>query len=225
MVVQTRPASALTDARREAGERATLPDVIRVGLTGGIASGKSLVADELAARGAVIIDADVLAREVVEPGTAGLAAVVERFGEEVLDGDRLDRRRLGQIVFADPEARRDLERIVHPAVRARAAELEREAAPDAVVVHVIPLLVETGQQDRFDVVLVVDVDQQTQLVRLVTRDGLTEADARARLAAQASREQRRAAADIVIDNGGSVTDLKTQIGPLWHELTSVEARN
>ena len=198
---------------------------VRVGLTGGIASGKSLVADELAARGAVIIDADVLAREVVEPGTTGLATVVERFGEGVLDGDRLDRRRLGQIVFADPEARRDLERIVHPAVRARAAELEREAAPDAVVVHVIPLLVETGQQDRFDVVLVVDVDQQTQLVRLVTRDGLTEADARARLAAQASREQRRAAADIVIDNSGSVTDLKTQIGPLWHELTSVEARN
>ena len=198
---------------------------VRVGLTGGIASGKSLVADELAARGAVIIDADVLAREVVEPGTAGLAAVVERFGEGVLDGDRLDRRRLAQIVFADPEARRDVERIIHPAVRARAAELEREASPDAVVVHVIPLLVETGQHDRFDVVLVVDVDQQTQLTRLVTRDGLTEADARARLAAQASREQRRAAADIVIDNGGSVTDLKNQIDPLWHHLTSVDARN
>ena len=131
---------------------------VRVGLTGGIASGKSLVAEELAARGAVIIDADVLAREVVEPGTDGLAAVVERFGAGVLTAGRLDRARLGQIVFADPEARRDLERIVHPAVRARAAELERSAPSDAVVVHVIPLLVETGQQDRFDVVVVVDVD-------------------------------------------------------------------
>jgi dephospho-CoA kinase len=198
---------------------------VRVGLTGGIASGKSLVAEELAARGAVVIDADVLAREVVEPGTEGLAAVVERFGESVLHAGRLDRARLGQTVFADPESRRDLERIVHPAVRARAAELEQAAPPDAVVVHVIPLLVETGQQDRFDVVIVVDVDPGTQLARLVARDGLDAADAQARLAAQASREQRRAVADIVIDNGGSVTDLKAQIVPLWQELTSADARN
>ena len=125
--------------------------MLRVGLTGGIASGKSLVADELARLGAVVIDADVLAREVVEPGTPGLAAIVERFGDDVLDDGRLDRAALGKIVFADPEARRDLERIVHPAVRARAAELERAAADDAMVVHVIPLLVETGQQDDFDV--------------------------------------------------------------------------
>ena len=118
--------------------------MIRVGLTGGIASGKSLVAAELGRLGAMVIDADVLAREVVEPGTPGLAAVVARFGPEVLDGDRLDRARLGAIVFADPAARRDLERIIHPAVRAKAAELERTADPDAVVVHVIPLLVETG---------------------------------------------------------------------------------
>ena len=198
---------------------------VRVGLTGGIASGKSLVAEELAARGAVVIDADVLAREVVEPGTEGLAAVVERFGGSVLRAGRLDRARLGQIVFADLESRRDLERIVHPAVRARAAELEQAAPPDAVVVHVIPLLVETGQQDRFDVVIVVDVDPETQLARLVARDGLDAADAQARLAAQASREQRRAVADIVIDNGGSVTDLKAQIVPLWQELTSADARN
>src|SRR5918998_2100754 len=127
---------------------------VRVGLTGGIASGKSLVAAELAALGAVVIDASVRAREVVDPGTDGLAAVVERFGEGVLSDGRLDRARLGQIVFADPEARRDLERIVHPAVRARAAELERAAPADAVVVHVIPLLVETGQQDDFDRVVV-----------------------------------------------------------------------
>ena len=198
---------------------------VRVGLTGGIASGKSLVADELAARGAVIIDADVLAREVVEPGTEGLAAIVERFGEGVLQSGRLDRATLGHIVFADPEARRDLERIVHPAVRARAAQLDRAAPMDAVVVHVIPLLVETGQQDRFDVVVVVDVDPDTQVARLVARDGFDEADARARLGALATREQRRAVADIVLDNSGSVTDLKTQIDPLWQFLTSAEARN
>jgi dephospho-CoA kinase len=198
---------------------------LRVGLTGGIASGKSLVAAELAARGAVVIDADVLAREVVEPGTEGLAAVVARFGDEVLQFGTLDRARLAQIVFADPDARRDLERIVHPAVRARAAELERAAPPDAVVVHVIPLLVETGQQDRFDVVVVVDVDSETQLARLAVRDGLDAVQARARLAAQASPEQRRAAADIVIDNSGSVTDLKAQIGSLWQFLTAAGAKN
>jgi dephospho-CoA kinase len=198
---------------------------VRVGLTGGIASGKSLVADELAARGAVIIDADVLARELVEPGTDGLVAVVERFGEGVLQSGRLDRARLGQIVFADLEARRDLERIIHPAVRARATELEQAAPTDAVVVHVIPLLVETGQQDRFDVVVVVDVDPELQVARLVARDGFEEADALARLAAQATREERRAVADIVLDNSGSVTDLKAQIGPLWQFLTSADARN
>ena len=194
-------------------------------MTGGIASGKSLVAAELAARGAVVIDADVLAREVVEPGTDGLAAVVKRFGDGVLDAGRLDRARLGQIVFADPEARRDLERIVHPAVRARATQLEGAAPPDAVVVHVIPLLVETGQQDQFDVVVVVDVEPATQLARLVTRDGLNAADAQARLTVQASREERRAVADVVVDNGGNVTDLKAQIGPLWQFLTSADARN
>ena len=198
---------------------------MRVGLTGGIASGKSLVAEELTALGAVVIDADVLAREVVEPGTGGLAAVVKRFGESVLREGRLDRVRLGQVVFADREARRDLERIVHPAVRARAAELEQAAPPDAVVVHVIPLLVETGQQDRFDIVVVVDVDPETQLARLTARDGLNAAEGEARLAAQASREQRLAAADIVIDNRGSVTDLKAQIGLLWRFLTSADARN
>jgi dephospho-CoA kinase len=199
--------------------------VIRVGLTGGIASGKSLVAAELARLGAVVIDADVLAREVVEPGTPGLAAVVDRFGPEVLDGDRLDRARLGAIVFADPAARRDLERIIHPAVRARATDLERAADPDAVVVHVIPLLVETGQQDDFDRVVVVDADPDTQLTRLHVRDGLAEKAARARLAAQASREDRRAAADVVLTNDGSVTDLQRQIHRLWAELTEPDAGN
>ena len=154
------------------------------GLTGGIASGKSVVADELGARGAVIIDADVLAREVVEPGTPGLAAIVERFGDDVLLDGRLDRKALGDIVFADESARRDLEAIVHPAVRRRAAELEAIAPDDAVVVHVIPLLVETGQQDAFDVCLVVDVDRVTQRERLRSRDRLSEAEIEARLAAQ-----------------------------------------
>jgi dephospho-CoA kinase len=198
---------------------------LRVGLTGGIASGKSLVAAELARLGAVVIDADVLAREVVEPGTPGLAAVVERFGAEVLDGDRLDRGRLGAIVFADPAARRDLERIVHPAVRARAAELERAARLDAVVVHVIPLLVETGQQDDFDLVVVVDTDPETQVARLATRDGLSEEAARARLAAQATREDRRAAAGVVLSNQGSVTDLQGRIARLWSDLTEPDAGN
>jgi len=195
--------------------------VIRVGLTGGIASGKSLVAAELARLGAVVIDADVLAREVVEPGTPGLAAVVERFGPEVLDGGRLDRARLGAIVFADPAARRDLERIIHPAVRARAAQLERAAPRDAVVVHVIPLLVETGQQDDFDRVVVVDADPETQLARLRARDGLPEEAAQARLAAQAARENRRAAADVVLSNEGTISDLHDEIARLWAELTNL----
>ena len=199
--------------------------MIRVALTGGIASGKSLVAAELARLGAVVIDADVLAREVVEPGTPGLAAVVERFGPEVLDGDRLDRTRLGTLVFADAAARRDLERIIHPAVRARAAELERAAPPDAVVVHVIPLLVETGQQDDFDRVVVVDADPDTQLARLRSRDGMSEEAARARLAAQASGEERRMAADIVLSNQGSVSGLHAQIGRLWAELNQPDAGN
>lgn len=199
--------------------------MIRVGLTGGIASGKSVVAAELTRLGAVVIDADVLAREVVEPGTPGLAAVVDRFGTEVLDADRLDRARLGAIVFADPTARRDLERIIHPAVRARAAELEQAAAPDAVVVHVIPLLVETGQQDDFDRVVVVDADPDTQLARLRTRDGLSEEAGRARLAAQASREERRAAADVVLANEGAKSDLHDAIARLWAELSEPDAGN
>jgi dephospho-CoA kinase len=198
--------------------------VLRVGLTGGIASGKSLVADELAARGAIIIDADVLAREVVEPGTAALAAIVERFGPQVVLDGQLNRARLAEIVFADPLARQDLERIVHPAVRARAAELERAAASAAVVVHVIPLLVETGQQQEFDFVVTVDVDQETQIQRLMARNGFSRAEAEARIAAQASREDRKIAADVVLDNTGSATQLRDQVAELWAVLTSAAAR-
>lgn len=193
--------------------------MLRVGLTGGIASGKSTVADGLAARGAAIIDADVLAREVVEPGTPGLAAVVQRFGLDLLTAEgHLDRPRLGSLVFADDDARRDLERIIHPAVRARAAELERQADPAAVVVHVIPLLVETGQQHDFDVVVVVDLDPATQRDRLVARSRLSVEQAAARLAAQADRDQRLTAADLVIDNNGTRDDLTRAVARLWTDL-------
>ena len=198
--------------------------MVRVGLTGGIASGKSRVADELAARGAIIIDADVLAREVVEPGTPARAAIIDRFGAQVLRDGQIDRARLAQIVFADPHARRDLERIVHPAVRARAAELERAAGDAAVVVHVIPLLVETGQHEDFDVVVTVDADHETQIQRLMVRNGFTRAEAESRIAAQASREDRRRAADVVVDNTGSLTQLREQIDALWAELSSAVAR-
>jgi dephospho-CoA kinase len=198
--------------------------MLRVALTGGIASGKSTVAAGLAARGAIIIDADVLAREVVEPGTPAFAAIIDRFGEQLLAEGRLERARLAQIVFADALARRDLERIVHPAVRARAAELERAAGAAAIVVHVIPLLVETGQQGDFDLVVTVDVDHETQIQRLVVRNGFTRTEAESRIAAQASREDRMSAADVVIDNTGSVTRLTEQIDALWAELSSAVAR-
>lgn len=193
--------------------------MVLVGLTGGIASGKSAVADLLAAKGAVIIDADVLAREVVEPGKPGLAAVVRRFGRGVLAPDgALDRPALGALVFADPAARRDLEAIIHPEVRRRAAELTAAADPDAVVVQVIPLLIETGQADAFDVVVVVDVPPQTQVARLRGRNGLGADEARQRLAAQATRESRLAAADLVIDNSGSLADLPAAVDVLWDAL-------
>lgn len=189
---------------------------VLIGLTGGIASGKSSVADLLAARGAIVIDADLLAREVVEPGTPGLAAVVDRFGAGVLSPDgSLDRPALGRVVFADPRARRDLEAIIHPAVRSRAAALTAAAGDDAVVVQMIPLLVETGQEDSFDLVVVVDIPAETQLARVQARDGLGEDEALARMGAQASREARLAAADVVITNDGTLADLEAQVERLW----------
>ena len=193
--------------------------MLRVALTGGIASGKTAVSDRLSERGALVIDADLLAREVVEPGTRALEQVVQRFGSGVLTGDRLDRAALGRLVFADGAARRDLEAIVHPAVRARAAEIEAQAPSTGVVVHVIPLLVETGQQTDFDLVVVVDCDREVQLQRLRSRNGLTEAEAAARLAAQSTRAERLAAADIVIDNSGTVEELAARSADLWDELT------
>src|SRR5690348_16003174 len=174
--------------------------MLRIGLTGGIGSGKSTVSALLAERGAVIVDADVIAREVVAAGTPGLAAVADAFGSGVLAPDgSLDRPALAAVVFADPEARRRLDGIVHPLVRIRAAELAGAAPPGAVVAHGVPLLVETGQPGHYDVVLVVEADVGTRVARLVRR-GLTEDDARARIAAQATDEQRRAVADVVLDN-------------------------
>ena len=192
--------------------------MIRIGLTGGIASGKSAVAELLRAHGAVVIDADRLAREVVEPGTEGLAAIEARFGREVLRADgRLDRTALGRVVFADAAARRDLEAIVHPAVRARAAELAAAAPPDAVVVLMIPLLVETGQAEAFDLVVVVDVEPEVQLARLRARDGLDESEALSRVKAQVDRATRLAAADVVIHNNGEPTELAAEVDRFWAE--------
>jgi dephospho-CoA kinase len=193
---------------------------MRVGLTGGVASGKSSVAAVLADLGAVLIDADKLAREVVAPGTDGLRRVVEEFGPDVLTADgSLDRPALGAVVFGDEPARRRLEAIIHPLVRARARELE-DAAPDgAVVVHDIPLLVETGQADRFDAVLVVDVPVPTQIARMVERRGMTPEEAAARVAAQATREQRLAASTYVIDNTGTLEDLRERVTEVFEKLT------
>jgi dephospho-CoA kinase len=191
--------------------------VLSIGLTGGIGSGKSTVSALLAERGAVIIDADRIAREVVEPGTPGLAAVVAAFGDGVVGPDGgLDRPALAAVVFADPEARARLDGIVHPLVRARAAEVAAAAPPDAVLVHDIPLLVETGQAGRYELVLVVQADLDTRLARLVAR-GMTEDDARARIAAQATDEQRAAVADVVLDNSGTREQLAAQVDRFWTE--------
>ncbi|SOE03145.1 dephospho-CoA kinase [Blastococcus haudaquaticus] len=194
---------------------ASVRDVLRIGLTGGIGSGKSTVSALLAARGAVIVDADRIAREVVEPGTPGLAAVVDAFGADVLAADgSLDRAALAAVVFADADARRRLDGIVHPLVRARATELAGAAPPDAVVVHDVPLLVETGQASSYDLVLVVQAEEGIRVARLVQR-GLTAEDARARMGAQASDEDRRAVADVVLDNSGTHEELAAQVDRFW----------
>jgi dephospho-CoA kinase len=189
--------------------------VLRIGLTGGIGSGKSTVSRLLEQRGAVIVDADAIAREVVAPGTPGLAAVTEAFGDGVVAPDgSLDRPALAAVVFADPEARKRLDAIVHPLVRARATEVAAAAPADAVVVNDVPLLVETGQAGSYDLVLVVEADPATRVARLVQR-GLTAEDARARMAAQATDEQRRAVADVVLDNSGTPEELEAQVDRFW----------
>lgn len=197
--------------------------MLKVGLTGGIGAGKSEVSRLLVECGAVLIDADRIAREVVAPGTPGLAAVVESFGEDVLAEDGgLDRPRLGSIVFADPEKLAVLNSIVHPLVGARSRELEEAAAEDAVVVHDVPLLTENGLAPLYDLVIVVDASAETQLDRLVSRRGMSEQDARARMAAQATREQRREIADVVIDNDVPLEELARRVKDVWAELVRRE---
>ncbi|MBU6535150.1 dephospho-CoA kinase [Streptomyces sp. NPDC057245] len=193
--------------------------MLSVGLTGGIGAGKSEVSRLLVEYGAVLIDADRIAREVVEPGTPGLAAVVDAFGEDVLTEDgRLDRPKLGSIVFADQEKLAALNSIVHPLVGERSRALEEAAAEDAVVVHDVPLLTENGLAPLYDVVVVVDTDPATQLDRLVRLRGMTEQDARARMAAQATREQRRDIADVVVDNDVPLEELRHRVHEVWAEL-------
>ena len=193
---------------------------VRVGLTGGVAAGKSVVSAILRELGTIVIDADVLAREVVEPGTPGLAAVVDAFGPSVLAADgSLDRARVGAIVFGDPGRRAALEAIVHPLVRARAQQTELAAPPGVLVVHDIPLLVETGQASDYDAVLVVDVPEQTQVERATRDRGWSEEEARARISAQASRQDRLAAATHVIDNAGTLEDLRRRVTEVFEQLT------
>ncbi|HKU34127.1 MAG TPA: dephospho-CoA kinase [Paenarthrobacter sp.] len=191
--------------------------MLKIGLTGGIASGKSLVAARLRELGATLIDADVLARQVVEPGTPGLARVVEAFGEGVLDANgTLDRPALGAIVFQDPSAREVLNGIIHPLVRASAAEVLSQAAPGDIVVQDIPLLVETGQGSGFHLVIVVDAPDDERIRRMVELRGMTPQDARSRMAAQATPAERIAAADVVLDNSGSQAELLSGVDSLWN---------
>ncbi|MDQ0777971.1 dephospho-CoA kinase [Streptomyces aurantiacus] len=193
--------------------------MLKVGLTGGIGAGKSEVSRLLVEHGAVLIDADRIAREVVAPGTPGLAAVVDAFGEDVLAADgTLDRPRLGSIVFADADRLAVLNSIVHPLVGARSRELEEAAPADSVVVHDVPLLAENGLARLYDLVIVVDASPDTQLDRLVRLRGMTEEDARARMAAQATREKRRETADVVIDNDVPLEALRRRVRDVWTDL-------
>ncbi|ADG74854.1 dephospho-CoA kinase [Cellulomonas flavigena DSM 20109] len=199
----------------------------RIGLTGGIAAGKSVAARRFDELGAVVVDADVLARQAVAPGSAGLAQVVAQFGSEVLDADgMLDRPALARVVFPDPDARARLDAIVHPVVRRLAAEIEAAAAArdaGAVVVHDIPLLVETGQEKDFHVVVVVHAPAVLRVERLVRLRGMLRSDAEARVAAQARDEERLAAADVVLDGTGSDADLVRQVDELWERLAVEQA--
>ena len=192
---------------------------MRVGLTGGVASGKSTVSAILGERGAVVIDADLLAREVVAAGTPGLAEIVEAFGPSVLTAEgELDRPAMGAVVFADPEKRKLLEGIIHPRVRARGAEIEAAAPQGALVVHDIPLLVETGQAAAFDAVIVVDVPTEVQVERMVALRGMSREEAESRIAAQATREDRLAIATYVIENTGTMDDLRLRVDEVVEQL-------
>jgi dephospho-CoA kinase len=200
--------------------------VLKIGLTGGIASGKSLVASRLQERGALLVDADLIARHVVEPGTPGLKRVVEAFGPGILDGDgRLDRPKLGSIVFHDPSRREVLNSIIHPLVREAAAAIMAGASAGDIVVQDIPLLVETGQGSNFHLVLVVDAPEDVRVDRMVKMRGMTPDDARSRIASQATRQDRNAAADVILDNIGSPEELLAKVDALWEERLLLFAEN
>lgn len=194
--------------------------MLLVGLTGGIGSGKSTVARMLEQRGAVVFDADALARQAVEPGTPGHDAVVDRFGANVLGpGGELDREALASIVFADPAARRDLEAIVHPEVRRLFAEgCEAYRDDDVVVVFSAPLLVETGMHTAFEVLVVVSTPVESQIERLLRDRAMGEDSIRARIAAQAPLEEKAAVADVIVDNEGTLEELEAQVDRLWDDL-------
>ena len=196
--------------------------MLLVGLTGGIGSGKSTVARLLEKRGAVVFDADLLAREAVAPGTPGHAAVIERFGADVLaPGGELDREALASIVFADPSARRDLEQIVHPEVRRLFAEgSEAYRDTDRVVVFSAPLLVESGMHTAFEILVVVSATVATQIERLMRQRGMSEASIRARIDAQAPLEDKAAVADFIVDNEGTLDELESQVELLWNDLSA-----
>lgn len=185
-----------------------------------------MVAARLKELGAVLVDADAIARDVVAPGTPGLAAVVRAFGADILDAaGRLDRPRLGAVVFGDPERRAELNGIIHPLVRQQAAAVIAAAPADAVVVQDIPLLVETGQQSSFHLVVVVDAAAEVRLQRMVKHRSMTEEEARSRMAAQAARDVRLAAADVVLDNSGTPEELKREVDLLWQDRLVPYARN
>ncbi|MEI6360661.1 MAG: dephospho-CoA kinase [Actinomycetes bacterium] len=193
----------------------------RVGLTGGIGSGKSTVARMLEAKGAPIIDADQIARQLVEPGGAALAELVTEFGPRILQGDgSLSRAELAAMAFSDPRATERLNEIMHPLIRAEAARQLADTPEAPVIVYDMPLLVETGQSDLVDVVIVVDVPEEMQVDRAVRLRGLDEADVRRRMEVQAAREDRVAAADAVIDNSGTVEETAAAVDELWAWLVS-----
>jgi len=194
-----------------------------VGLTGGIGSGKSAVAARLAELGAIIIDADQLAREAVARGTDGLAEVIAAFGPDILAADgSLNRPALGTLIFSDPAAREKLERIVHPRVRTRAAEMVAAAPEDSVVVYDVPLLVESGLGGDFDLVVVVIADEDIRVARLTRDRGMSSGEAYARMYAQASDAKRRAVADAVILNNGSLEELRDKVDALWRDRLAVD---
>ncbi len=200
--------------------------MLRVGLTGGIGSGKSTVAQRFRELGALVIDADQLAREVVAVGSSGLAAIRERFGDAVMAADgSLDRGALGEVVFADAQSRRDLDAITHPLIGARTRSLVESAAPGAIVVHDVPLLAELHMSSAYHLTVVVGSDEDIRVARLTGARGLTKADARARIAAQASDRQRWEVADAWLDNNGAVEGLLAQVDALWHDRIVVFNEN